>query len=872
MTIKKKMTASFGVMVLLFVTTGTIVLNHMAKVEEQFHLVLEHDAPVIANANRLLKLVVDMETGQRGFCITQNETFLEPYNAAHGEFSALLDAEKALVSDDPSQLRLLQSIQDLVKQWLENAARPEIALARRLRTHGADARPLPGVITQNAEQGKRTTPRASLKDLSALIQAGTGKTLIDRIRADFDAFIVVAEADAARRYATASLQTRLTGKVTLFLIVFSVMLGTAIAALSIRSLDSAIAALLKGTRLIGLGDLTHRVKIESKDEIGQLAAGFNRMVVKRQKTEDELTKEVIDRKRAQTRLVQAKDEALQLNDQLMKETKRAESMTAKAEMANAAKSEFLANMSHEIRTPMNAIIGIADLLGEEALTKQQLGDIHTIQESAHSLLELINDILDFSKIEAGQLGVEIIDCSLGELLNSVESMMKPLAEQQSLAFRIIEKTQLPAQIRSDSTRLRQCFINLINNAIKFTDQGHVHMTVSLEDKQSRPVIRFDVEDTGIGIPIERQKAIFESYSQADDSTTREYGGTGLGLAVTKKLAELLGGEVTVSSEVGKGSIFTLVIPTVLDAAKQPLLDRRRAAAAGKQEDDTSSERQFSGCCLVAEDVPANQAVIERFLARSGLDVIAVNDGKEAVEQATSRPFDLIFMDMHMPNMNGYQATKTLRAAGSKTPIIALTADAMKGNDQKCLEAGCDDYLAKPIDRRELVKTLCKYLSPTAQEDAPLGDQIDAIAQEVEALTQSIDDTAQPMDEDVIDWKTLVDRGMDEHILQEIVPIFVADKKKRLAKLAEDIKAGNAEEVRLQAHALNGGSGNIGAMRLSKAAFELEQKASKEDLSDAIALLRRLECEFAKFESLVSQPGWMEAEKQRIKTDHKELPA
>jgi CheY-like chemotaxis protein/HPt (histidine-containing phosphotransfer) domain-containing protein len=386
----------------------------------------------------------------------------------------------------------------------------------------------------------------------------------------------------------------------------------------------------------------------------------------------------------------------------------------------------------------------------------------------------------------------------------------------------------------------------------------VHVIVSLEDRHNQPHIRFDVEDTGIGIPADRQRAIFGAFTQAEDCTTRKYGGTGLGLSVTKQLVELLGGEVTVSSDEGKGSTFSLTIPVGLDVAQQPSLDRQENAEALEDAHDKSGQLQFSGCCLVAEDVLANQIIIKRLLANVGLDVILANDGKEAVELAQARSFDLIFMDMHMPNMNGYDATEAVRTLGVKTPVIALTANAMKGDEQKCLEVGCDDYLTKPIDRKELYRTLSKYLSPLSLESCSMSDSLDALTGQIEDLSQSIRETLSPVDDEVIDWARLVDRGMDEHLVKEIVPMFLSDKKIRLAKLAEAIQTSDAEEIRLHAHALNGGSGNIGAMRLSKAAFDLEQKASQEDLSNAATLLERIETEFAKVESLVSKSGWIEA--------------
>jgi signal transduction histidine kinase len=265
--------------------------------------------------------------------------------------------------------------------------------------------------------------------------------------------------------------------------------------------------------------------------------------------EEELRRSVQNLKLTNARLQQSIRHA----NQLVEETNR----------ANQAKSEFLANMSHEIRTPMNCIIGFSDLLAEEELTEHQHMSVNIIKESGKTLLNLINDILDFSKIEAGKLDVEVTDCSLTKILNPVESMMKLKAEESGIEFKVIEGHDLPATIRTDTTRVSQCLVNLVSNAMKFTEQGHVHIRVSMVDKKDTPYIRFAVEDTGIGIPEDKQQAIFESFAQADESTTRTHGGTGLGLSITKQLAGLLGGEITLTSRVGMGSVFSLVIPTTI---------------------------------------------------------------------------------------------------------------------------------------------------------------------------------------------------------------------------------------------------------------------------------------------------------------------
>ncbi|AQT67871.1 Sensory/regulatory protein RpfC [Anaerohalosphaera lusitana] len=404
----------------------------------------------------------------------------------------------------------------------------------------------------------------------------------------------------------------------------------------------------------------------------------------------------------------AKREVERVNKELEASVEKANVLAGEATAANVAKSEFLANMSHEIRTPMNAIIGFSDVLMGEDLADDHKQYIEIIRNSGEDLLRLINDILDFSKIESGKLETEQVECSVEEILAGMESLMRPAAIDKDLSFHVLQCDDMPDKVKTDPARVRQCLINLVSNAIKFTDEGHVYVNVLKEQRDGELYLRFDVEDTGAGIPEERQKAIFESFTQVDGSTTRKHGGTGLGLTITRQLAELLGGGLEVQSEEGKGSVFSL---TVKAGVKE---ETRNGVNRYAYVDEIAKEPEpgkaiLSGKVLVAEDCVTNQQLIKTMLRKLGLDVVIAGNGKEAVEMIWRDDFDVVLMDMQMPEMNGYEATRFLRAGGYRKPIIAVTAHAMQGDRDRCLSAGCDDYISKPIDKGELKKMLERYV-------------------------------------------------------------------------------------------------------------------------------------------------------------------
>jgi len=392
-----------------------------------------------------------------------------------------------------------------------------------------------------------------------------------------------------------------------------------------------------------------------------------------------------------------------------------------AEVATQAKSEFLANMSHEIRTPMTAILGFADVLLEEedlrSAHPERFHALQTIKRNGEYLLQLINDILDLSKIEAGKFELERSYFSLTELLVDIGSLMRVRAKAKNIPLEIEFVGPIPERIRTDPIRLRQILINLIGNAIKFTEVGSVRVITHLVGKdKDRPLLQIDVIDTGIGMTKEQIEKLFQTFTQADSSTTRKYGGTGLGLTISKRLAEMLGGDIAVESVPGRQSIFSLTIETgALGDVRLIEGATEKSGWAEKIEQPIFEEPVLQNCrILLAEDVLVNRQLISMILEKAGANIESVENGSLAHDKTLAawregKPYDIIMLDMQMPVMDGYTATQKLREAGYQGPIIALTAHAMAGDEQKCLDAGCDDYATKPIDRFKLLETIDRNL-------------------------------------------------------------------------------------------------------------------------------------------------------------------
>jgi signal transduction histidine kinase len=398
-----------------------------------------------------------------------------------------------------------------------------------------------------------------------------------------------------------------------------------------------------------------------------------------------------------------------------------------AQAADRAKSEFLANMSHEIRTPMNGILGMTDLALELAQSAEQAEYLTIVKDSAAALLRILNDILDFSKVEAGKLTLEALPFRLRESLDGTLKMFAVRARDKGIAVRSQVDPEVPDRVLGDAGRLRQILVNLVGNAIKFTEHGEVVVEVECAEADGRGpspgaetlLLHLAVRDTGIGIPVEKHQAILEPFTQADGSTTREYGGSGLGLAITKQMVALMGGHLWLESVVGQGSTVHCTMRLGIDQAPPaptwPLPRHDRATGP-------MTRRPLQ--ILVAEDHPVNQRLITRLLEKQGHAVVVVGNGHAAVEALAQQAFDLILMDVQMPDMDGLEATAAIRAQEqarvTHIPIIALTAHALQGDQERCLAAGMDDYVAKPITPADLAAAIARQFDPDAEPDRPAG--------------------------------------------------------------------------------------------------------------------------------------------------------
>ena len=432
-----------------------------------------------------------------------------------------------------------------------------------------------------------------------------------------------------------------------------------------RNLSRSLTEISQAAKDLGEGNLSQSVPVRSNDELGQLAQTLNKM------TQD-LDKSIVQRVRA--------------------------------ENASQIKTLFLANMSHEIRTPLGVIIGLTEIIKDPDLNSdERLKYIQIIENTGRNLTRIINDILDITKVESGHLQIQRSEVNVPEVLKEISSMMSIKAKEHDNTFEVVEETAVPNFIQTDRSRLNQILLNLVNNAIKFTQDGLIQIRYGMNGD----LVYFDVFDTGIGIPEESKKDLFKTFSQIDSSSTHRYEGTGLGLVLSKRIAQSLGGDVVLlRSELGRGSTFRITISKDSQAEPAPKMEPIQPVPSAV----THADHLIGKKVLIVDDSNDNQLLIQLYLKKRGIHSEFADNGAAAVHKALTNNYDLVLMDMQMPIMDGYTATQTLREKGFKKPIIALTAHAMMEDRNRCLAAGCNDYLTKPIDSNILFKTVLTYVT------------------------------------------------------------------------------------------------------------------------------------------------------------------
>ncbi|GEM_PF-3869838 len=598
---------------------------------------------------------------------------------------------------------------------------------------------------------------------------------------------------------------------SLLAILFALTLSLMVALWVARRVTTPILGMGLAIRRIGEGDLSMRVPSQfNVDELSELAIGINQMAQQLQQ----------DRNTLEYRIAEA--------------TKELRRKKEEAEQANLEKARFVANMSHEIRTPMNSVLGMAQLALKTETNPRQRDYLEKIHSSGEHLLGIIDDILDFSKIDTGKLNIETIDFELDRVTLNLVNFAAWKASEKGIKLTLDIDPGIPRILRGDPLRLSQILINYVNNAVKFTEKGEIIIRArKIEESENDSLLRFEVQDTGIGMTREEVGGLFQIFHQADNSTSRKYGGSGLGLAISKGLAELMGGEVGVESEAGKGSTFWLIVRLGNGGGLEWLPPEKNRRDGQIQADSlcTVLEAINGAHILLAEDNLFNQQVVVEFLEHAGADVCIASNGKEALDLLRQERFDCVLMDMQMPEMDGFEAARIIRAdpGMAGTRVIAMTANATKEDRERCLAAGMDDFIGKPFKPDMFYATIAKWLSSRpSRAELPLAPAAPAA------------ETIFGGDPEVIDLAVLAElMSSDRKKMREFALRFIESTRTGIARIEAALENKDMAALGTLGHHVKSPAGMVGAMGFANLCRTLEHSEDMEQARDVVSQLRPL---------------------------------